>query len=200
MSITGSAEVPAGTYLIREQVLSIAYRPEHALARCAQCARKIDPHSPFYPCTDCTKAVFCSRRCRRKFTPNRTGSAQSVHAGECCLVAVFDSAPLALHAYRMVASLGLEKVVRFYHQKQDLESGVSGVFGQQQQDLQQDLNQPNRARFELLDSESQLRAFAIVDSFVGHEDAVTKEESEHCIETLLWALKVVLLVNHQQRK
>lgn len=188
MSITGSNDIPAGTYLIREQVLSIAYRPEHVLSRCAQCAVKIDRHSLFYPCTTCTKAVFCSKNCRK--TGNDTGS--SVHSVECCLTSVFDEGPLAFHAYRIVSSLGIEKVVRFYRQKVE---GKCGPF-----DVQQ-LREPNRARFELLDSQAQLKAFAIVDSFVGHESELEDEkEKEQQLEMLLWTLKVVLLVNCQQRK
>ena len=193
--------IPTGTYLIREAVLSIAYRADRRSGRCALCARKVhrrpnngrkpskssSTSSGFFPCPSCADAVFCSRRCLQK--------GNGAHSAECCLTSLFDDCPLALHAYRLVGSLGLEKVVHFYR-------GGKVVEEEEEEEEKEDKNlqfqQPNPARFELLDGPSQLAAFATVDSFVEHQEEEMEPQKQ--LETLRWALKVLLLINYRQRK
>ena len=187
--------IPTGTYLIREAVLSIAYRADRRSGRCALCARKVhrcpnkgqkpsksSSSSGFFPCPSCADVVFCSRRCLQK--------GNDAHSAECCLTSLFDDCPLALHVYRLVGTLGLEKVVRFYGEVVEKE--------EEKEDKSLQFQQPNPARFELLDGPSQLAAFAIVDSFVEHQEEEMEPQKQ--LEMLRWALKVLLLLNHQQRK
>lgn len=180
-----SGTIPYGTYLLREKVLSLVYYSPFLANRCSTCHRSVG-HC-FHPCRACNQVLFCSAKCEQRSYDG------GIHRYECGLIDFVKHNSVVWHAFRLVCVLGLQSVAQFYrdkarHQAQKTEFSVEDYLKEHRL-----CKQP----FEAMSREDQLRAFALIDSFVDHRgdgDCVAEQE------TLRWAVKVVLLINQQQRE
>ena len=129
--------------------------------------------------------VFCN------FTCERAAFDRGVHRFECGIIDLFKECRVALHAFRLVTSFGLEKAVHFYKTESAINQYTVVDY------LRNPQNRLNKELFETLDTTSQWRVWNVINSFVDH-----CEESNTTVdhELLCWAVKVVLLINQQQRK
>lgn len=111
------------------------------------------------------------------------------HRYECGLLDLFYQSHVVWHAFRFVALLGLENTVRFYKDE----------FAMKTFNVDQYLREHrlNTDRFDTMDKAEQWKAFGVINSFVDHRGQMDTA-IEH--ELWCWAVKVVLLINQQQRK
>lgn len=103
------SNIPYGTYIIKERVISAVFYPNYLQRKCFWCYRNLDRIR--YACRKCNQVSFCDRICERKAFRN------GFHRFECTLIPILIVNGHSWHAFRLITFIGLDKMVEFFRQK-----------------------------------------------------------------------------------
>lgn len=208
--------IPYGTYLMIERAVSVVYTNEENDGEfCHNCHHKINKSTKeqktTIPCRSCNQSTFCSVDCENM------ANTQGFHRVECGLADAFADTPFARHAFRLLALIGLENIVRFYEKEARRESCPFSVWHYLQDSSSDD--PLYRMRFEDMNVEQKLKIFSIINSFVEHDsddslevsvparvdknvgDNTNGQMDDDSITNMQeLAIQIVLTVNQQERK
>lgn len=185
--------IPYGTYIIQERVISAVFYPNYLQRKCFWCYHHLDRIR--YACRKCNQVAFCNRSCERKAFHN------GFHRFECTLIPILIDNCHSWHAFRLITFIGLDRMVEYFQQKCQINSNENDENDCNRMtfdgdEFVQNVRLLNRFKLEEIDGQTDRNIYhwkllLLIDCLIEHR--IGRRHLEANNDQIFSALKIIIM-------